>query len=369
MRKLKKLVNNPGLFFRDFLVKKYPVINTEQVYHEQDEHAVIKNHDYLLQLDGRLSARHKEDPIDVVFTWVNNQDHQWKEKYKRYKNSTVDSEIGRYAQDPARFQNHNELYYSVFSVRKFLPWVRKIYIVTDQQSPEWYAPCDEIEIIDHQDIIDAKYLPTFNSHVIEAHLHKIDGLSENFIYFNDDVFVARFIDRSHFFRGNGIASNFVSSKSLFNLLLSGAVTPTLSASLNSQKLLQRKFSIQPDSTLVHTYIPLKKSTFKEVWEEYKVEIDKFLANKFRNNKDLNLATFLVPWYMYLNQKSVITPEVCYYFNIRSRHALMQYKKLLAAKELNMSPHSFCANDFNSADQQLPDYQAHLERMLNEYYFG
>ena len=75
------------------------------------------------------------------------------------------------------------------------------------------TPILKIKLINHSQIIDAKYLPTFNSHVIEANLYKIPDLSEHFIYFNDDVFVARPLMPNHFFENNGLASLFVANKS------------------------------------------------------------------------------------------------------------------------------------------------------------
>ncbi len=350
---------------RDFFIKRYPVMNTEQAYSEQDEYAVIRNHEYLISLDQKNGSPNSE-PVDVVFTWVDNQDKIWQEKYNKYKNNTYDF-IGLHAKDKARFENHNELYYSLLSVQKYLPWVRKIFIVTDEQVPEWLSPSDRVEVIDHKDIIPDVFLPTFNSHVIEAHLYKIKGLSENFIYFNDDVFVAREHKKEHFFRSNGLASIFVSNKSLALMTYKGVKTPTLAASLNVQQLLQKKFSRLVDSPLVHTYVSLKKSFFVKVWQEYAAEIESFLMNKFRANNDLNLATFFVPWYMYLSKESVITPEICYYFNVRSAHAMLQYRKLLLAKDQDRAPHSFCANDFSS-DQQMVGYREQLESMLQKYYF-
>lgn len=366
MSKISKLFTNPGHFFRDYFVKRYPIVNSEHIYSEQEEYTIVKNQKYLTGLDQRIGNQF-DSPVDVVFTWVNNNDENWLGKYYRHKNDAYDF-LGLFAQDEARFENHNELYYSLYSVEKFLPWVRNIFIVTDNQKPSWLIPNHKVKIVDHTDLIDGKYLPTFNSHVIEAHLHKIPDLSENFIYFNDDVFVARKLKREHFFRSNDIASIFVSNKSLEKMFDRGVKTPTLLASTNAQELLYYTFSRAIDIPLVHTYIPLKKSSFEQVWQEYKTEIHGFIGNKFRSNNDLNLATFLVPWYMYLSQKSVITPEICYYFNIRSRHALAQYRKLLYAKETHKVPHSFCANDFTSSSQQIDNYQLRLETMLQQYFF-
>ncbi len=366
MKKLKKLITNPGIFFRDFFTKRYPIINCEQAYNEQEEFLVIKNQLFLTNLESQLNSS-LEQEIDVVFTWVNNSDIEWQDKYNFYSNHVVKKEAGLYALDCARFDNHNELYFSLKSVETFLPWVRKIFIVTDKQRPEWLVENDKIQIVDHSEFIDKKYLPTFNSHVIEAHLHKIKDLSENFIYFNDDVFVARPLDAEHFYRKNGLASIFVAKKSLTKMVNNGVITPTLSASMNSNQLLHRKYKTQIDFPLVHTYVPLKKSIFELAWSEFEEEIHDFLNNNFRSNLDLILATFLIPWMMYYEGKSVITPEICYYFNIRSANAPRQYEKILTKKLYGQQPHSFCANDFNSEQNVIQNYQQQLEAMLKQYY--
>lgn len=363
MSKLKKLINSPSLFFRDYFLKKYPIINNEQSFTWEDEYSVIQNHQQLMMLEQRISEG-QNTPVDVVFTWVDSQDESWQEKYTQW-NDQVPS--APYVANEARYKNHNELYYSLYGVQKYLPWVRNIFIVTDGQQPKWFEATERVKIIHHNEIINEKYLPTFNSHVIEAHLHLIPGLSENFIYFNDDVFVARELQREHFFRNNDLASIFMSNKSLESMMAKGFVTPTLLASLNTQSILFEKFMKKIDIPLVHTYVPLKKSAFELVWTEYREKIESFLCNKFRSNNDLNLATFFIPWYMYLSGLSVAAPEICYYFNIRSNNALAQYKKLLMMKEAGTAPHSFCANDFCSQPNQVPDYQEQLDLMLKQYF--
>ncbi|MDF7650582.1 capsule biosynthesis protein CapC [Erwiniaceae bacterium L1_54_3] len=361
-KKLKKLITKPSLFFKDYLNKKYPVYLNE-IKCPQEEEQIIMSYDEEIE-----KLFKNNDSIDVVFTWVDNKDLNWKEKYNFF--SKIDTKsLGKYAKDSARFENHDELYYSLQSVIKFLPWVKKIFLVTDNQTPSWLKSIktDKIHVVDHSEIIPSKYLPTFNSHVIEAHLHKIKDISENFIYFNDDVFVARALEASHFFKCNGHASLFISSKSLNYMLERGTLTPTLSASLSSSKLLQRKFGIRPETPLVHTYVPLRKSDYLQVWKCYEKEIESFLSNKFRTDNDLNLATFLVPWFSYLKGKSIIQRDICYYFNIRSRSAKSFYKAIRKAKNDGYSPHSFCANDFNSQNTPLESYQEILEAELKFYY--
>lgn len=358
-RKLRKLIFSPGLFFRDFLNKKYPVIRNEISCPEVEEAIVINN---ALCLESLFDG---EFPVDVVFTWVNDKDPLWQEKYNAEKN--VDSENhGQYATDAARFSNHNELYFSVQSVLKFLPWVRTIYIVTDNQTPVWLDEFPSVKVVDHKEIIESSFLPTFNSHVIEANLHKIPELAEHFIYFNDDVFVARELPKGHFFKSNGIASLFPAKKNLSEMSARGVMTPTLNASFRVSELLVRDFHEKIETPLVHTYVPLRKSMFEKVWENYMDEITSFLPHKFRTDQDLNLATFFVPWFSYLNGKAVLEHDICYYFNIRSPVAQHYYNALKRYKN-GSAPHSFCANDFSTVKQSVKNYQHTLIEMLTEYY--
>lgn len=364
-RKVKKFFKHPNIFLRDYLYKRYPVINIEQPYLEDEEHILIKADEKLNQLTENILPNF---PIDVVFTWVDGSDEKWQQKYQQAMRTHQFERIGLYADDSARFANHNELYYSVYAVQKFMPWVRHIFIVTDEQIPKWLdiEKQTQIKIIDHKQIIDGQYLPTFNSHVIEAHLHRIPELSDHFIYFNDDVFVARPLSPSHFFSSNGIASIFTANKSIKNMLNRGIHTPTLLASRNSIKLLQANYDCIIDFSLVHTYVPLTKKIYQLAWQKYKDEIISFLNNKVRGTNDLNFSNFFIPYLMYLEGRSYVKTEICYYFNIRSPNADYIYKKLLLKKKYNQMPHSFCANDVTSK-KHLTDYQIKLLTMLTTYY--
>lgn len=365
-KKIKKLIKNPGIFFRDYFNKRYPTINNEQKISEIDEPILIDSDIQMSLLEASIETQ--STPVDVVFTWVNDRDDKWRQKYESAL-SQINSPIGLYANDQARFANHDELYYSVHSVLKFLPWVRKVFIVTDEQVPEWYQDNEryqKLEFISHHQIIDEQYLPTFNSHVIEANLFKIPDLSENFIYFNDDVFVARPLPKEHFFATNGNVSIFLAKKSLAKMRKKGVMTPTLFACFNCQELLKEQYQVEVDMPLVHTYIPLKKSYYEQAWQLYENQITAFLPNKFRSNNDLNLASFLVPYLMFLEGRAVTRAEVCYYFNIRTANAMAQYNKLLAKKLRNEAPHSICANDFNS-QKQVSNYSENLEVFLKSYF--
>ncbi len=89
-------------------------------------------------------------------------------------------------------------------VDKFAPWVRKIHFITDGQKPEWLDESNpKINLVNHEDFIPSQFLPTYNSAVIERYIHKIPGLSEHFVYFNDDFYIIDNIKKERFFQ-NGL---------------------------------------------------------------------------------------------------------------------------------------------------------------------
>ncbi|KAK5848932.1 hypothetical protein PBY51_008615 [Eleginops maclovinus] len=89
----------------------------------------------------------------------------------------------------SRFEDNEELRYSLRSVEKHAPWVRHIFIVTNGQIPSWLnLDNPRVTVVTHQDIfLNHSHLPTFSSPAIETHIHRIPGLSQKFIYLNDDV--------------------------------------------------------------------------------------------------------------------------------------------------------------------------------------
>ncbi|KAM6436565.1 N-acetylglucosamine-1-phosphotransferase subunits alpha/beta isoform 2-T2 [Liasis olivaceus] len=90
---------------------------------------------------------------------------------------------------PSRFEDNEELRYSLRSIERHAPWVRHIFIVTNGQIPSWLnLDNPRVTIVTHQDIFqNLSHLPTFSSPAIESHIHRIRGLSQKFIYLNDDV--------------------------------------------------------------------------------------------------------------------------------------------------------------------------------------
>lgn len=140
--------------------------------------------------------------IDLVYLWCDGNEPFFKEK-KRKVEKKINQPLPEDNSGDIRYVEHNELLYSLRSVYKNMSWINHIYIVTDNQIPNWLKPHPLITIIDHKDIIPHKLLPTFNAYVIETYLHLIPGLSEHFIYANDDMFVMDSLNPEDFFDSTG----------------------------------------------------------------------------------------------------------------------------------------------------------------------
>lgn len=111
-----------------------------------------------------------------------------------------------------RYRDNEELRFSLRSLEAHAPWVRRVYLVTDNQIPAWVdLENDRLRIVTHGDIFpNASHLPTFSSPAIEAHLHRIPGLSRHFLYFNDDVFLGADVWPDDFMSPSGSQNVFLS---------------------------------------------------------------------------------------------------------------------------------------------------------------
>ena len=151
------------------------------------------------------------NPIDAVILWVDGSDRKLAEKRNRYL-ALEKKTVAHQGALPSRFASSDEIRYCVLSILTFAPFVRNIFLVTDEQDPDLdedirtsfpeRAGC--LKIVDHKEIFRGyeQYLPTFNSSSIQALIWRIEGLSENFIFFNDDVILIREIKQEDWFIGN-----------------------------------------------------------------------------------------------------------------------------------------------------------------------
>ena len=209
-----------------------------------------------------------EYPVDVVFTWVNGSDPN----FIALKNTFLNNSLPADSVMTNRWADYDELLESVQSVKVYTPWVRNIYVVTGMsQRPKWYPKNHkDIIFIDHTEIFgdNASELPVFNSHAIEANIWRIPGLSEQFIYFNDDVFLGDSMTKDQFFVNNGSQFILYSNKSIRSGLVepgSGKLGSWQGAQINTGNIFNDLFGQMTRPLTHHFAKPLLKSVCEESW--------------------------------------------------------------------------------------------------------
>ncbi len=95
--------------------------------------------------------------------------------------------MAQYGNVEGRYRDNEELRYNLRALERFFPAHGHVYVVTDAQTPAWLQSSERLTVVDHQDLIPAKQLPTFDSCHIESYIHRIPQLSERYFYLNDDV--------------------------------------------------------------------------------------------------------------------------------------------------------------------------------------
>lgn len=140
--------------------------------------------------------------IDLVYFWVDGNDPKWRAKHDAFcgkTSGTVETN------GINRFANNDELKYSLRSVAMYAPWIRKIFIITDDQVPVWLDTSNpKVKIIDHKDILPAESLPCFNSCLIGHYAYRTPGLAEHFLLGNDDTYINREVAPGDFFTSDGL---------------------------------------------------------------------------------------------------------------------------------------------------------------------
>ena len=244
----------------------------------------------------KIFKTHPEsEPIDVVYTWVNGQDIKWITK----KNHTISGEFGPEVDGPARYVSGKELEYSIKSILRYFTNLGKIYIVTDDQIPDQIGDLlNNVQIIDHKDIFPKNSaLPNFNSHAIGGALHNIDGLSERYLYFNDDVILGAPACSSLFFSELGQPKHFPSNRSVLCPRFTGVEDRIVDiARRNVQTALSNELGYFAWKVFRHAPVATQRSLMAEVEKRFPSAWSQTMANSIRDANDFPLAGFLYQHY-------------------------------------------------------------------------
>lgn len=245
--------------------------------------------------------------IDFVIIWVDDSDPKWQAERRKYA-SEDDNFMNM---NDCRYRDWGLLPYWLRSVEQYAPWVRKIHLVTCGQRPEWLnMKHPKLNFVKHEDYMLKSYLPTFNSHTIELNLHRIKGLAEQFVYFNDDTFVAAPVNPTDFFI-NGLPRDVA----LRTIPLIGDIGMI---NLNNINIIEKEFyfptqfkkhfwkwmnyrygiqclrnlHLQPYKYFTgvkntHVANAYRKKTFEVVWQKYGDVLDKTCRHRFRSPLNVN----------------------------------------------------------------------------------
>ncbi|MDI3422695.1 stealth family protein [Streptomyces luteolus] len=290
-------------------------------------------------------------PIDVVYTWVDGDDPKLAAVREAHRPTPGKaSRINTRETGTSRYTSRDELKYSLRSLQMYAPFIRNVFIVTDGQTPGWLnTAAAGVQVVDHKDIFsDPTALPVFNSHAIGTQLHHIDGLSERYLYFNDDVFLGRPITPGHFFHSNGIAKLPFSPAQLGL----GAPHPDEpapnSAGKNVRTLIQDTHGRFTVNKFMHTPHPQIQSVMRDLEKLFPEDLDRTSRSKFRAVTDIATAASLHHHHAYLTGRAVAGTYKLRYVDV----ALPDAQEKMTALARDRAFDFFCLNDVNTpADHQ------------------
>jgi hypothetical protein len=295
--------------------------------------------------------------IDLVYTWVDGNDPVWQKK----RAACQDQGIHGGALSQGRFFDNDELRFSLRSVEKYAPWINHIYIVTDNQIPAWLNTAHKkISIVDHSELIDSRYLPVFNPAVFEWSLHKIEGLSEYYLYANDDMFFGSEARPSDFFDENGLPIECVMKYVPPNSSLSGR------RQRNTEACFFRKTGKMPVYESGHVIDPYRKSFVEEICEVFRPEVEQVYQNRFRQETDIR--RFIIGAYdHYLGRRKLIYGNrnliESFFRKFRVVHLSGRYERNLK-KVLRGKYRLFCIND---VDETTDERRIKAREFLEQYF--
>lgn len=234
--------------------------------------------------------------MDAVITYVDNSKRQWQESWAKT--------VGR-PQDAERFRDWGTLRYLLRGIAQYMPFIEKVHLVVSHQTqvPNWVNR-ETVHIVTHREIIPAQLLPTFNSNVIEFWFHRIRGIGEEVVYFNDDMFPVGPLSPEDFFL-DGKACTHVMKRNGVNTIFQNYLKNATDLALD----LAGKPRLPKDCyfRLRHGTTPMLMSAYREVMEKGH---DALMMSFTRIRDWVNVCQYVFVFYAWLTGRTVdrITPS-------------------------------------------------------------
>ncbi len=281
--------------------------------------------------------------MDVVITYVNGNDPVWKQDYEKYTNVPVMQK---------RFRDWGTLKYLLRGIENRMPFVRNVYLVVSHPSqvPEW-VDRKNLKIVLHRDIIPEEFLPTFNCNPIEMHLHRIPGLDEEYLYFNDDMFPVGDCKPEDFFRNGRPVIGY------YRHFIAGNMYKKICR--NSDRLARKALGLKPSFFFTrpqHICSPMLKSQCEELYSMVEEQVRRTSASRTRTENDLNQYLFLD----YMNYKGMVIRE-----KISNKHFSVSVASPESLEAFLRKPdrNLVCINDVHLSESR---YEALHDAILNAF---
>lgn len=282
--------------------------------------------------------------MDAVITYVNMNDPVWIEQYKSQFNDTPNI---------SRYKELGTLKLQVQCIRKYMSWIDNIYIVVSTHSQ--IEPIENTTIITHDMIIPKTYLPTFNSCTIEMFLNRIPGLSDYFIYFNDDIFPIDYVKEDEFFDkqlNRPILSFKYVAEPPVNIFRYQCKNSANLARLLSNIPLTSDF-IKPDHIcLIHS-----KKVYDDIWSRAEKTLLSSITNK-RESKNLNQYLFVD--YLYYSKQCTLK-RLNYVYLPYSSYTSEEIKNIIVSQRYSL----ICIQDNIQNDNYNIQLISGLTEILNK----
>lgn len=301
------------------------------------------------------------EPVDLVYTWVDDLDPAWQQRL-----AGADPQravLAADALDPARTRAGDHLRYSLRSVAMYANWVRHIWIVTDAQTPSWLVPDHpKVTVVDHREIFtDPSVLPTFNSQSIESQLHHIPGLAEHFLYLNDDFFFGSAVHPEDFFEANGIAKFMMSTVPVDRDPDATQRNAAMLAARHNRALLEQTFSRTVTNRMQHVPYALTKTTLQAFEDQFPAEVAAVAAAQFRSRTDYSIPSDLAHYYGFARSEAIPGSVAFSYIDVGSPLLIEKLESLLVERNAQ----TFCLNDVGAYTEPVPEEL--VNRFLAAYF--
>lgn len=304
-------------------------------------------------------------PVDAVYTWVDGADPVWAARKAEFWRLTNPGQYHESAANPSRYASHGELRYSLRSLEYYADWIRHVYIITDGQVPHWLdVDNPRITVVDHKDIFsDPAALPTFNSHAIEAQLHHIDGLSEHFVYLNDDVFFGRPVNADLFYLADGQSKFFLSDNELDADPPSVRDLPVDSAAKRNRSLIEDGFGHTITRKFKHVGHAQRRSVLAEIEATFPHEFSQTTASRFRSPEDISIPSALAHHYGAATSRAAAGDLSYRYCDIADDQAQLKLLRLQRDRDADM----FCLNEIDSGGKDPVAVAGMVREFLDTYF--